>query len=107
MVLDDVVRQHIESKIVSCLERISPYIQRVTIHLADLNGPRGGQDKTCRLEARISTQDIIIVEDTDAILYSAVDRAIDKLQRAILRSVKRSKTFDRSLSPRLALRYAS
>ena len=65
------------------LSRIQRGITGVTVRLRDLNGPRGGVDKQCAIEAHLRRGRICLVEDTDTDLYAAIDRAAGRLGRLV------------------------
>jgi putative sigma-54 modulation protein len=91
--VDKEVRAHIERRLQFNIGRFSPRILRVTVRFVDLNGPRGGVDKECRIEIRLLPTGSIYVEDRDANLYAAFDRAADRVARSVARTVKRSRDF--------------
>ena len=59
------------------------------MQLGDLNGPRGGLDKQCRVTVTLSPSGRVMVEATDANLHSAIDRAADRLERSVTRELER------------------
>jgi putative sigma-54 modulation protein len=48
--LTDALRSHTERRLFYALSRLDEPIQRLVIRLSDINGPRGGVDKYCRLQ---------------------------------------------------------
>jgi putative sigma-54 modulation protein len=93
--LDETVRAHIERRLQFSLGRLSPRIVRVTVQIVDLSEPRGGEDKTCRIEIRLLPAGSIFIEDTDADIYAAVDRAADRAARCVSRAVQRERDLRR------------
>jgi hypothetical protein len=71
------------------LGRFSPRIRRVAVYLVDLNGPKGGVDKRCRLVARLLRSRVVTVEDRDGELTALIDRAADRLGRCVRRELER------------------
>ena len=69
----------------------------------DVNGPRGGVDKYCRLTAQGPGLGMVVVEERDTVLGRAVDRAAQRLTRAVVRSLgrrrRRRQAFHRGLAP--------
>ncbi|TNG02431.1 MAG: HPF/RaiA family ribosome-associated protein [Gammaproteobacteria bacterium] len=53
-------------------------IRSVAVKLSDLNGPRGGVDKRCLIEARINGLPPVVVQDIQSDMYTAIDRAADR-----------------------------
>jgi putative sigma-54 modulation protein len=104
--LDEAERSHIERRVWFGLGRLSPHVRRVTAHFVDINGPRGGADKSCRIEVTMHPSGHVFVDDTDADLHTVVDRTIGRAARSVLRAVERSREVARTAPtpsrPRLA-----
>jgi putative sigma-54 modulation protein len=92
--VDKTAFAHIERRLQFNLGRFSSRILRVTVRFVDLNGPRGGVDKNCRIEIRLLPTGSIFVSDTDADFYAAFDRAADRVARSVARTIKRSQDFE-------------
>lgn len=72
--------------------RFADRIDSVVVRLVDLNGPKGGRDKRCRMAARLSiSAPNIVVEAIDADAYLAVSHAAARLDEQITRVVARSR----------------
>ncbi len=59
------------------------------LRMDDVNGPRGGADKRILIVARLAPAWDVRVEDLDGDLYVAIDRAADRLDRAVTREMER------------------
>jgi putative sigma-54 modulation protein len=94
--MDEAVRIHIEHRLEQSLGRHAARIRRVSALIVDVNGPRGGEDKVCRLEIRLLPTGSLFVEDTDADLYAAVSRAAERAARAVTRAVERTRESGRA-----------
>jgi ribosome-associated translation inhibitor RaiA len=64
-------------------------LRRVAVWLADANGPRGGEDKRCRIQVIVPGMRPVVVEDTEADLYVAIDRAVARAGRTVARRLGR------------------
>ena len=96
---------HIERRLQFGLGRLSSHVHRVTVHLDDLNGPRGGVDKTCRIDVRLLPTGSVFAGAKDADLFTAVDRAADRVARSVSCAIKRALDRERGIAaPRTALR---
>ena len=51
--LSDGLKDLIERRVRTALGRFARRIDRVTVSLSDVNGPRGGADKLCRLSVAL------------------------------------------------------
>ena len=80
---------HIERRLRFALGRFGARVARVETTLTDLNGPRGGVDKQCRIIASLVPKGEVIVEVRDADIFIAVDRAADRLGRVTARELER------------------
>ena len=88
---DQELRDSIESRIRFVLARSSNRITRVTVFLSDINGPRGGIDKRCRIVVRLVPAGQVFVEDTDTDLGVVVDRAMDRVGQSVRRELERQR----------------
>jgi putative sigma-54 modulation protein len=89
--IDETARARIVRRIHFSLGRLSMHIARVTVQILDVNVPRGGEDKVCRIEVRIPGSGPVFVEATDAALDAAVDRAADRSAQAVSRTIQRAR----------------
>lgn len=94
--LDQAVQDYIESRVLYSLDRFTPRITRVSVQILDLNGPRGGQDKGCRIEVQLRPSGRVFVRDTDAHVHAAVDRAVDRLARVVGRTIEKTRSTSRT-----------
>ena len=90
--LTDALRGHTERRLHYGLSSFDEHIQRVVVRLGDINGPRGGVDKRCRLQLVLAGLPDLVVEDTQADMYVAIDRASDRAARTLMRRMERRKT---------------
>lgn len=54
MRLGTIEKTALRAKLGRRLKRFAPHIERVTVRLEDVNGPRGGKDTVCRIELAMS-----------------------------------------------------
>ena len=74
------------------LAKFADRITRVEMHLGDLNGGKGGPDKRCMLEARMSNlQPIAVTHDADTVQL-AIDGALERLDHAISHAIGKRET---------------
>lgn len=89
--LPDHLRAHVERRVRFALSRFGSRIQRVTVRVSDLNGPRGGVDQQCRVVAHLGALGQLTVESVDGNMSAAVDRAADRIGRSVARTIERSR----------------
>jgi hypothetical protein len=80
---------HVERRLRFALTRFSGRIGRVSVFLADQNGPRGGIDKTCRIVVRLREGGDVIAEVSDVDWEVAVDRATTRIGHSTGRELAR------------------
>ena len=93
------LREHIERRLRFALDRTHYHVRRVSVGLSDLNGPRGGEDKCCRVQVAMAGAADVIVQDIESDLYVAIDRAVDRAGRTLARRVAQQRDH-RHASPR-------
>jgi len=78
---DEALADEAEKIVDSRLKRFASRLSRVEIHLADVNGPRGGDnDIKCTLEARPEGGNPVTVTGSGGQTDAAVRDASDKIQ---------------------------
>lgn len=71
------------------LGRFTPRIRSLSVHLRDLNGPRGGVDKQCLIAIRLERpRQVVVIEDVDQEAEAAISRAAERASRAVGRVVQ-------------------
>ena len=83
------MRTRLEDRIATILSRFADRIQAIRVHLEDENGPKGGVDHRCQIEASLSYGPSMIVEARDVDAPTAVDRATRRLLRKVQRDIER------------------
>ena len=97
--LTDALRSHAERRLRFALTCCDDHIQRVVMRLSDINGPRGGVNKCCHLQVVLAGLLDVVVEDIEADLYVAIDRAADRARRTVIRKIDRQQTLLRQSRP--------
>ncbi|PWF44729.1 HPF/RaiA family ribosome-associated protein [Massilia glaciei] len=93
-VLTEALRTYTEQRLAIALGWAGDHVRKVAVSLSDINGPRGGIDKRCKIQAKLDAGTEVIIEDTEADLYVAIDRAADRADRALVRRVERRRDFN-------------
>lgn len=87
--LSDELREHVERRLGFAIDRARHHVGRISVILSDVNGPRGGDDKRCRIQVAVSGAADVVVDDTQADLCVAIDRAVGRAGRTLARRVSR------------------
>ena len=85
------LREHVARRLQHALGCCADRISRATVRLSDVNGPRGGVDKRCQIQVRLATLTDVVIEDTEADLYVAIDRAAERAGRTAVRHLARQR----------------
>ena len=80
---------HTERRLRFALTRSSDRILRVAVLVGDSNGPRGGEDKFCRIQIHLKDAPQVLIEDIGAELYAVIDRAAERAGRNVAKRVDR------------------
>jgi ribosomal subunit interface protein len=87
--LTDGLRDHVTKRLAYSLNHGRDFVSRIVVRLSDVNGPRGGIDKRCGIEVRLKGASTIAIDDTEADLYVAIDRAVERTGRTLDRRIAR------------------
>jgi ribosome-associated translation inhibitor RaiA len=82
-------RTYIRRKLGMKLRKFAPSVERVSVRVEDVNGPRGGVDHVCRIKVVLSGLPSVVFEGRGASLETAVDRALAGVERSVRRTVQR------------------
>ncbi len=96
LLLVPAVIERIERRLHFALSRFTECIERVTVRCADINGPRGGVDKQCRVVVKLRRGGDVVIEDTATDVDTAIDRGADRVQRAVARALARMRVTEGS-----------
>jgi putative sigma-54 modulation protein len=83
------VRAWVRDRVAFGFARLSGALRDVRVSLDDANGPRGGVDKVCRLSVRGRFDDAVVIEQRDTGVERAVDAAVDRAERSVVRALER------------------
>jgi putative sigma-54 modulation protein len=87
--LSSELRDHVEERISTALDRFTGRISKVNVFLADENGPKNGLDKSLRLVINIERLPLIVVEERGESWYAVLDQAAERAVHAVSRQVDR------------------
>jgi len=88
--IDDETRAQIRARLARKLGKYATQIERASLRLDDLNGPRGGVDIVCKIKVVLSGLPTIVVEERAADVRDAAVRAGDVVERAVRRALSRA-----------------
>ena len=94
--------EHIRHRMRQALARFGQRAMSATLHLSDVNGPRGGVDKDCHLVVELEDTTAVVRDRGDQV-RALVDQALQRAVHSIGRQI--GKVRDRALrAPQLGSR---
>ena len=85
-------RVYIRRKLGRKLGKFVSSVERISVRLEDVNGPRGGVDHRCRIKVVLAGLPSVLYEQKGDSLQVVIDRAIAGAERAVRRSLRRRRT---------------
>ena len=85
----DAVRAYAARRLRFALGRFASRVGRVVVRISDANGARGGIDQRCQVSADLVPSGRVVLEHVDADLFTAIDRASDRVGQAFGREVRK------------------
>lgn len=83
------VLEFAEQHLSSALDRYEERIVDVDVRLSDLNGPKGGLDKSCQVRIRVRPHGTLLVEERAENWQASIAVATDRAAHAVSREVDR------------------
>src|SRR5262249_789027 len=87
--LNENTRTSIRRKLDRKFRKFAKSIERTSVRLEDVNGPRGGVDHVCRIKVVLRNVPRVVYEKQDVSLDTAVGGAIAGAERAVRRTLQR------------------
>lgn len=84
------------------LRRVVWRVPRATLRLSDVNGPRGGVDKRCQVELTTDGNASVVITAVARDWRSALDKALGRAARVLLRLWQRGRSQQRGKPPGVA-----
>jgi ribosome-associated translation inhibitor RaiA len=87
--LDDDEQAYVRRKLGMKLGKFATSIERISVRMTDMNGPRGGVDQVCNIKVVLSGLPSVVIERRHAALHAAIDKALRVTEQAVRKSVHR------------------
>jgi len=84
--LSAALKAHIHEKMQLIKQRYGHRISVADVRLFDVNGPKGGDDMRCRIVLKPRGINEIVVQDTSANMYEAINRCTYRIKRLVKQS---------------------
>ena len=87
--LADDQQAYVRRKLGMKLGKFATSIERISVRVTDINGPRGGVDQVCNVKVVLSGLPSVVIERRHAALHAAIDDALRATEQAVRKSVRR------------------
>lgn len=77
------------AKIETAFSKFGDHVKSVEIYLEDVNGPKGGVDKLCRIIVDLKGFENVVVSAKAASLSKAISTSIRRSQRSTLKRIEK------------------
>ena len=96
------LRDLTERRVRFVLRRLGWLVPRAEVQMSDVNGPRGGVDKRCKVEFKTDNSGTVVVTSLARDWRSALDAALLRAARALVRLWRRGHQRRSVRAPRAA-----
>lgn len=90
VIVEQSQEEAIRHRVAFCFSRLDDIVQSVTLTIKDVNGPRGGNDKECKVLVKFYRQTELVITERQADLVHATHRALQRASHSALRKSKRN-----------------
>jgi putative sigma-54 modulation protein len=87
--LSDPLKAYTERRLQFSLSHFVTQLDGVEVRLGDINGPRGGIDKTCAIKVILRRFGVVFARAAGHDVYSTVDHAATRIRSAVSRTLSR------------------
>jgi putative sigma-54 modulation protein len=101
--LSEGLNKYVKSKMKVMLSRHEENIIRIDVSLFDVNGPKGGEDKCCKIIIKVNGCSTIVVQETAEDLYDAINTCARRAKRATKRQLSNRVKIRRKITDILLL----
>ncbi|MFT6310071.1 MAG: ribosomal subunit interface protein [Porticoccus sp.] len=81
------LKSYVESKIRLMMSRYKNKIIKISVSLSDVNGPKGGEDRCCKIVINPENIPSIVVQETAASMVEAVNICTHRAKRIVNRNL--------------------
>lgn len=93
LLLTPELHHELDHRIRLAFARIGAWVRSVDVTIADINGPKGGPDKQCRLRVRGRGMTGVVLEHVGADPLATVLAAAERAEQVVLRRAARRRSF--------------
>ena len=83
------VEEYIRNRLNLVIGRFAERIGHIECHVLDENGSKGGEDKICTIDIKLSPRGNLHVRATHTSIYSAVVKAVHRAETVVAKAVEK------------------
>lgn len=102
--LTDGLREYVERRLQFALGWADDRLRRISVGLSDANGLHGSENTCCRIHIDFPGVPDIVIEDTEADVYAAIDRAASRAGRSVAHGLDRLREYRHGTFPEVTRR---
>ena len=87
--LDSATAETIRRRLESAIDRVRPYVRRVSAHLEDENGEKGGVDKRCVVVVDVQGRGRVVVRERRQSFLAAATKAAHRIALVVRSRLRR------------------
>lgn len=89
--LTEAIDNHIRSKVESTFSRLNGVVKTIEVFIKDINGPKGGIDKSCVVKIKTDQRAELVIKDKESDLYVAINRTFARAKRSLVRHAQNAR----------------
>lgn len=89
------LREHTARRVHILLSRFGADLTGVVVRIGDVNGPKGGLDKRCRVTVRGPRVGSATLDEYSGDIWSAVDLALERAAQNVGRTLEKARSLTR------------
>lgn len=90
--INEGLEEYVQRRMDFALATRYPQTHQIDVTLSDINGPRGGEDKRCKVRIMIAGQRDIVIDDVQDNWQIAIDRAASRANKTLTRRLAKSRS---------------
>jgi len=98
VVLSEEISTELRHRLQQVFSRLLPAIQTVDVTITDINGPKGGADKQCRVRVRGPSLPAVVVKQTGVDVIATVAAAARRAEQVVIGKMARRRAFAPALA---------
>lgn len=83
------LEDHVRQRLTAALDQHERHVTQVVVRLQDVNGPRGGIDKICKVHVRLDGREDLRIEEIHEDMYASISVAADRVKQVAGRALER------------------